>query len=164
MLLYIPFSIVFHVHYLNATVHMQLHKPFVSLVWHIQNVHIPVSFRQSHNVPKNINLLKPHGNYMHHKFNIQQFCVLPTERVYVFCVDFRTNSDYFTVQHWLVGFYNWDGVCLLFGTFYIIRSAHTVYLCVLCGSENKQRLFHCTALTLIVLMWRIGWAHNNARK
>ena len=26
-------------------------------------------------------------------------------------------------------------------------SAHTVYLCVLCGSENKQRLFHCTALT-----------------
>jgi hypothetical protein len=23
----------------------------------------------------------------------------------------------------------------------------TVYLCVLCGSENKQRLFHCTALT-----------------
>jgi hypothetical protein len=29
----------------------------------------------------------------------------------------------------------------------ILRSAHTVYLCVLCGSENKQRLFHCTALT-----------------
>jgi hypothetical protein len=29
----------------------------------------------------------------------------------------------------------------------ILYSAHTVYLCVLCGSENKQRLFHCTALT-----------------
>jgi hypothetical protein len=29
----------------------------------------------------------------------------------------------------------------------IARSAHTVYLCVLCGFENKQRLFHCTALT-----------------
>ena len=29
----------------------------------------------------------------------------------------------------------------------ILRSAHTVYLCVLCGSENKQRLFPCTALT-----------------
>ena len=43
--------------------------------------------------------------------------------------------------------YNWDGVCLLRGTFYILRSAHTMYLCVLCGSENKQRLFHCTALT-----------------
>ena len=38
-------------------------------------------------------------------------------------------------------------MCLLRGTFYILRSAHTVYLCVLCGSQNKQRLFHCTALT-----------------
>jgi hypothetical protein len=28
-----------------------------------------------------------------------------------------------------------------------VRSAHTVYLCVLCVSENKQRFFHCTALT-----------------
>ena len=75
------------------------------------------------------------------------FYVLPTHCIYVFCVDLRTNSDYFIVQHWLVGFYNWDGVCLLCGTFYILRSAHTVYLCVLCGSENKQWLFHCTTLT-----------------
>ena len=29
----------------------------------------------------------------------------------------------------------------------ILRFAHTVYLCVLCGSENKQRLFPYTALT-----------------
>ena len=29
----------------------------------------------------------------------------------------------------------------------ILRSAHTVYLCVLCESENKQRLFPYTALT-----------------
>ena len=84
---------------------------------------------------------------MYRQFNINQFYVLPTQCIYVFCVDLRTNSDYFTVQHWLVGFYNWDGVCLLRGTFYILRSAHTVYLCVLCGSQNKQRLFHCTALT-----------------
>jgi DNA-directed RNA polymerase subunit RPC12/RpoP len=28
-----------------------------------------------------------------------------------------------------------------------IRSGHTVYLCVLCGSQNKQRLFPYTALT-----------------
>jgi len=34
------------------------------------------------------------------------------------------------------------------GSLYIIlRSAHTVYLCALCGSENKQRLFPYTALT-----------------
>jgi len=32
-------------------------------------------------------------------------------------------------------------------TFTILRSAHTVYLCVLCGSGNKQRLFPYTALT-----------------
>jgi hypothetical protein len=38
-------------------------------------------------------------------------------------------------------------VCLLRGTFYILRSAHTVYLCVLCGSEKKQRLFPCTTLS-----------------
>ena len=29
----------------------------------------------------------------------------------------------------------------------ILRSAHTVYLCVLCGYQNKQRLFPYTALT-----------------
>jgi len=75
------------------------------------------------------------------------FYVLPTQCVYVFCVDLRTNVDCFTVQHWLRGFYNWDGVCLLRGTFYILLSAHTVYLCVFCGSENKHRLFHCTTLT-----------------
>ena len=32
-------------------------------------------------------------------------------------------------------------------TFTILRSAHTLYLCVLCGSENKQRLFPYTTLT-----------------
>ena len=29
----------------------------------------------------------------------------------------------------------------------LLRSAHTVYLCVLCGSQNKQRLFPHTTLT-----------------
>ena len=33
------------------------------------------------------------------RFKIQQFYVLPTQCIYVFCVDVRTNSDYFTVQH-----------------------------------------------------------------
>jgi len=27
--------------------------------------------------------------------------VLPTQCIYVFCVDLRTNSDYFPIQHWL---------------------------------------------------------------
>jgi hypothetical protein len=32
-------------------------------------------------------------------FNIQQYYVLPTQCIYVFCVDLRTNSDYFPIQH-----------------------------------------------------------------
>jgi len=32
-------------------------------------------------------------------FNIQQFYILPTQCSYVFCVDLRTNSDYFPIQH-----------------------------------------------------------------
>ena len=39
------------------------------------------------------------GHYMYHQLNIQQFYVLPTQCICVFCVDLRTNSDYFTVQH-----------------------------------------------------------------
>ena len=35
---------------------------------------------------------------------LSTFYVLPTQCIYVFCVDLRTNSDYFTVQHWLVVF------------------------------------------------------------
>ena len=60
------------------------------------------------------------------------FYVLPTHCIYVFCVDLRTNSDYFTVQHWLVGFYNWDGVCLLRGTdwVYMIFSLVSVCQCI----------------------------------
>jgi hypothetical protein len=33
------------------------------------------------------------------RFNIHKFYVLPTQCIYVFCVDLRTNSDYFTVQN-----------------------------------------------------------------
>ena len=47
---------------------------------------------------------------MYHQFNIQQFYVLPTQCNYVFCVDLRTNSHYFPIQHYLTGFYNQDEV------------------------------------------------------
>jgi len=43
---------------------------------------------------------------MYRQFNIQQFYVLPTQCIYVFCVDLRTNSDYSPIQHQLTGFYN----------------------------------------------------------
>jgi hypothetical protein len=44
------------------------------------------------------------------KFNTHKLYVLPTQRIDVFCVDLRTNSDYFPTQHSLVRFYNWEGV------------------------------------------------------
>ena len=50
------------------------------------------------------NPLKPSGHYMYWQFNIQQFYVLPTQCICVFGVDLRTNSDYFPIQHWLIGF------------------------------------------------------------
>ena len=53
------------------------------------------------------------------RFNIQQFYVLPTQCIYVFCVDLRINNDYFPIQHKLTGLYNRDGVYLLRGTDWI---------------------------------------------
>jgi hypothetical protein len=43
-------------------------------------------------------------------FNTHKFHVLPTQCIYVFCVDLRTNSDYFPKQHYLTGLYNRHGV------------------------------------------------------
>ena len=39
------------------------------------------------------------GHYMYRQFNIHQFHVQPTQCIYVYCVDLRTNSDYFPIQH-----------------------------------------------------------------
>ena len=33
------------------------------------------------------------------RFALKKFYVLPTQRIYVFCVHLRTNSDYFPIQH-----------------------------------------------------------------
>ena len=45
------------------------------------------------------NLSKTNSHYMYRQFNIQQSYVLPTQCIYVFCVDLITNSDYFPIQH-----------------------------------------------------------------
>ena len=45
------------------------------------------------------NPLQPIGYYMYRQFNIQQFYILPTWCIYVFCIDLGTNSDYFPIQH-----------------------------------------------------------------
>ena len=57
---------------------------------------------------------------MYRQFNTQQFYILPTQFMYVFCMDIRTNSDYFPIQHFPTGFYNRGGVCLLRGKDWVI--------------------------------------------
>ena len=54
-----------------------------------------------HTTPRNVPIdsLNSSGHYMYRH-------VVPTQCIYAFCVDLRTNSDYFTIQHWLTGFYN----------------------------------------------------------
>ena len=36
---------------------------------------------------------------MYRQFNIQQLYVLPTQCIYVFCMDLRTNSDYVPIEN-----------------------------------------------------------------
>jgi len=43
---------------------------------------------------------------MYRQFKFQQSYVLPTQCVYVFCVDLKKNCVYFTTQHYLTGFIN----------------------------------------------------------
>ena len=40
------------------------------------------------------NYVRPFGHCMYRQFNIQEFYVLPTQCIYVFYVDLRTNSDF----------------------------------------------------------------------
>lgn len=47
------------------------------------------------------------------RFGIQQFHVMPTESISVFCMDLI--ASIFLTSTTLAGFYNRDGVCLLRG-------------------------------------------------
>jgi hypothetical protein len=49
-------------------------------------------------------------------FNVEKFYFIFNERTCMFFMYLRTNSDYFPLQHFLVGFYNGDDMCLLRGT------------------------------------------------
>jgi len=61
-----------------------------------------ISFRQytyTESLVETLDPFNPSGHYMYRQFNIQQFHVLPTHCIYVFCMDLRTNSYYFPIQH-----------------------------------------------------------------
>jgi hypothetical protein len=90
------------------------------------------------------------------KFNIQQFYVLATQCMYVFCVDLRTNSDYFPIQHLLTGFYNRDltlcspvvTICTASLTFNNSTFCpHSIFTCFVCISEQ----------TAIISLYNFNW-------
>ena len=70
---------------------------------------------------------------MYHQFNIQQFYVLPTQCIYVFCVDLRTNSHYFPIQHSLTGLYNRDTACV-----YCAVQTGYLYICIYITNKTVQ--------------------------
>ena len=49
------------------------------------------------------------------RFNIRQYYILPTQCMYVFCMNVRTHSDYFPAQHEMISFYQPHTEYLLFG-------------------------------------------------
>jgi hypothetical protein len=48
--------------------------------------------------------------------------------IYVFCMDLRTNINYFSIQHSLISFYTWDKECLLCVTNWINSDRHSFVL------------------------------------
>jgi len=71
---------------------MESYSPIVQNVTNCQlscNCYTNMSYRPWH----------CYSYFSHRQFNIQQFYVLPTHCIYVFCVDLRTNSHYFPIQH-----------------------------------------------------------------
>ena len=90
---------------------------------------------------------------------------MPTQCIYVFCVDLRTNSDYFPTQQWLTGFYNRDGECLLRGTDFMCQIA-VITICTTSLTFNNSTLcphsvFMCfvwiSEQTAIISLYSINW-------
>jgi hypothetical protein len=95
------------------------------------------------------------GHYMYHQFNIHNStCCSHNAFMCFVCISEQTAIISLNKINWLV-FITETGR-LLRGTDWVfiynaslnknLRSAHTLYLCVLFGSQNKQPLFPYTAL------------------
>jgi hypothetical protein len=91
------------------------------------------------------------------RFSIQKFHVPPTQCIYVFCVDLRTNSDYFPIQHQLTGFYGRDGECLLRGTdwIFVYNSLYSINWLVFRRVGRKAS--PCLSVCLSVSMKQLGF-------
>jgi hypothetical protein len=59
---------------------------------------------------------------MYARFNVQNFDTLPTDRIYVVCMNASTNNDYFPIQLYLIGLYNLEyAVCFQRGTNWVFK-------------------------------------------
>ena len=82
-------------------------------------------------------------------FNNSTFCPHSAFMCFVWISEETAIISLYNIN-WLVCITETESVYCAVRTGYlytILRSAHTVYLCVLCGSQNKQRLFPYTTLT-----------------
>ena len=106
---------------------------------------------------------------MYRQFNIQQFYVLPTHCIYVFCVDLRTNRVYFPMYSKLTSFYNRDGDCLLHGTDWVFKYnlciapekllTHISKLCPFYSSSSQHLHSHKTEKSFCFTAVSPGFTH-----
>ena len=101
-------------------------------------------------------LLQPDGPYIYHQFNIQQFYVLTTLYIYVFFVDLRTNSDYFPIEHLLIGFDNrlWT-ICSLMVT--KCTTSLTLNYSTFCPNSVFMCFVWISEQTDIISLYNINW-------
>ena len=102
-------------------------------------------------------LYVPHsGHYMYRQFNIQKFHVLPTQCIYLFCVDLRTNSDYFPIQHWLISMYS-----RYLTPYSPVVTVRTITLTLNNSTFCLHNLFLCSIRiseqTAIISLYNINW-------
>jgi len=75
------------------------------------------------------NILKPIGYVMHQQVLTFNNCTLYPQRIYVFCIYLKTNSDLCYLQHKPIGFYNWDEKCLQRGTDWVFKQNSLPFVC-----------------------------------
>ena len=72
--------------------------------------------------------LKASGHYMYRKYNMQHFYVLPTQCIYVFCVDLRTAIISLHRIDWLVFITETECVCCAVRSTFYVLPTHCIYV------------------------------------
>jgi len=83
------------------------------------------------------------GHHIYHQIYLQRFYVLPTQNIYMSCVDLRKNQQLFPYKciKWYV-----FPILTTSLTFNISTICPQVYLSILCRSENNRAIILFTAL------------------